>query len=382
MKNMILLFKNNIKRSRITLIIAVIISILLCMIYVAFSKFGDSETRNIKVGLLDYDNSDVSVDFKQYLNQELHIDTVENESYQNLSYQLIDRKISAIIELPKGFEKEGIAAGKFQNIVSTTLDDYENNAFIKAYINIYFSSINQLITAAGNEKQFQILFHDYKQQEKKIVQNSAYIMDYEKSGANTGLRLSVGFFTMMMTLMSFCLALVVMEDRQNGVFNRIQISPVKSEQYIMGTSMFVIISSLIIPVVFCAFLWEKDYPISVSIGYLFLIMTLFILFMTGFALIAALFSKSISEMTSLIIILGTLGPILGGSYFSVNGVSESLQRISKLTPHYWLMQGIKDLIENPNQDVRNNIIILTLFAVLSLLVAAVKFVQKENSIEI
>lgn len=356
---------------------------LLCITYNSFDRFGDSETRNIKVGFLDYDNSSLSVGFQSYLNKELHIDTVENKSYEELSDQLIDRSISAIIEIPSGLERDGILSGKIPEVVTTTLDDYENNAFLKAYINNYFSSVNQLVTASGgDEEKFYAMFSKYEESKTSILQNAAYVIDYEKSGANTGLRLSSGFFTLLMTLMSFCLALVVMEDRENGVFNRIRMSPVKSGQYILGTSLFVIFSSFIVAGVYCSYLWIKKYPVSVPLGYLLLTMVLFILFMTGFALMVALFSKSISEMTSLIIIIGNLGPILGGAYFNIDRASQSLQRISKLTPHYWFVQGIKDLIDHPDADVRKNIVILALFALLSFLVAAVKFVQKENSREI
>lgn len=381
MKNIILLFRSNIKRSALTIIIAIILSILLCFSFTAFrNNFAGAGIDNIQIGFLDYDNSSISADFKRYLNEELNISTIENETYDNLTYQLIDRNISAIIEIPKGLEKDGITTGKLPNVITTTLDDYENNAFIKSYINIYFGSINQLITAADGDKTlFYNMFSDYQKQDRKIKQEAAETIDNEQEAANRGLRLSIGFFTMMMTLMSFCLALVVMEDRQIGVFNRIQVSPVKSEQYIIGTSMFAAFSSLVIVIIYCVFLSIGNYAITVPISYLLLVMTLFLFFMLGFALIVALFCKTVNAMTTLLIVLGTIGPILGGAYFPVDHVAQSLQRISKLTPHYWFMQGIKELTENPNKDVRTNIIILSLFAILSSLIAAVKFVQKENS---
>ncbi len=381
MKNIILFFRSNIKRSMVTLIIAIAFSITICCLFVAFgSSFGDSETKNIKVGFIDEDNSSISIDFKRYLNEELEIVTIENVTYDNLTYQLIDRDISAIIEIPKGLEQNGISKVKIPSVITTTLDDYENVAYIKAYINIYFNSVNLIVEAAeGNESLFQELFAGFQSNDQKIEQRSAYVANKEKDAAYQGLIQAAGFFTMMMMMMSFCTALVVMEDRQSGVFNRIQISPVKSQQYIIGTSMFAVFTSLIIVVVFCTFLVIGGYPIGVPISYLALVMSLFALFMIGFALIVALFCKSLNAMVTFIIILGTIGPILGGAYFSVDGAPELLQRLSKATPHYWMMKGIKDLIRDPNMDVRINILILTLFALLSFLIAAVKFVQKESS---
>jgi ABC-2 type transport system permease protein len=381
MKNILLFFRSNIERSNLTIVVAVILSVLLCIILTLFrNSFADPETENIKVGFLDYDNSSVSIKFKDYLNHELNITTIEDESYDKLTYQLIDRKISAIIEIPKELEKDGIMYRKVPKVTTTTLDDYENTEFMKAYINIYFASVNRLMAAAdGDADLFEKLFRNYKVQEHKIEQEAAYHIDYKQIAANEGLRLSIGFFTMMTTLMSFCLAFIVMEDRKLGAFSRIQISPVKPEQYIIGTGLYAACSSLLIVITYCIYLIVRGYPINVPIGYIFLLMTLFLFTMLGFALIIAQFCKSENAMITLIIILGAVGPILGGAYFSVDQVSESLQRVSKVLPHYWIMQGIKVLIDNPNKDISTNIIILSLFVTLSFLIAAVKFVQKENA---
>jgi len=381
MKNIILFFRSNIKRNMISLVIAIAFSICICCLFALFGNtFGEAETSNIVVGYLDEDNSSISIDFKRYLKEELNIDTIENETYDNLTNQLIDRSISAIIEIPEGYEKNGIAQGKLTSVTTTTLNDYENVAFIKSYINIYFRSVDIIVKAAdGDESLFHKIFPEFQTQGKNIEQISAYVADKGKDAAEIGLRQAAGFFTMMMMIMSFCLALVVFEDRQSGVFNRIQISPVKSAQYIIGTSIFAVFTSLIIVTVFCTFLFVNKYPIGVPIRYLLLVMSLFALIMVGLALIVALFCKSKSAIMTLIITLGVIGPILGGAYFPIDTAPETLQRLSKITPHYWMMQGIKDIMLNPDMDVSKNIIILSLFAILSFLVAAVKYVQKEDS---
>lgn len=381
MKNIILFFRSNIKRSMIILIIALIISFLPCFIYVAMgSNFGDEETDNVKVGLLDYDRSSISIDFKRYLNEELHIDTIGDETYDSLTYDLINRKISAVIEIPEGLEQKGVINGQLPAVIITTLDDYYNAAFIKAYINTYFSSVNLLVKASGGDKTaFQEAFGSFRAKDRVVRQEAAYIPDKEKNAAQMGLRQAIGFFTMMMVLICFCTAHVVMEDRQSGVFNRIQASPVKSGQYITGTGLFAIFSGLIGVAVFGSFLIIRDDPIGVSIGYLLPVMSLFVLLMVGIALIAALFSKSTNAMTTIIVILGTIGPVLGGAYFPVDNITGSLKSLSRITPHYWLMQGVKDLQLNPDADVRANVIILSLFVVLSFLMASIKFVQKGSS---
>ncbi len=381
MKEIVLFFRSNLKRNTTSLILAIACSVLLCLVFYNFgSSFAEYDSKGMIVGMIDEDNGAISNDFKRYLQDELNIVVKEGMSYDTLSNQLLEKKISAIIEIPSGFEKNGIVDKKLSDVITTTLDDYENAAFLKSYIHLYFSSVNLLVTAAdGDVEQFQTMFKEFPNHSKGFEQTSVYVADREKDAARMGLSQAAGFFTMMMMALSLCIAFVVLEDRQSGVFGRIQISPVKPAYYIIGTSLYAICTSLLIVISFCSYLWINQYPIGIPISYLFIAMSLFSLFMNGLALIVALFLQTRNSVMTLIIIVGSTGPILGGSYFPVTMSPEFLQRISKMTPHYWMMQGIKDLMENPKADVRINLIILALFAILSFLVTTVKFVQKQGS---
>lgn len=382
MKNIILLFKTNQKRNFISLIIALAFSVVLCFAFVLMgNNFADYDTKEVTVGFLDEDQSSISIDFKGYLEEGLKFHIVTDD-YDSLANQLIERKISAIIEIPSGLEADGLKQGELPNVITTTLDDYENVGFIKSYINVYFNSINLLMkTSEGSESQFQKLFFEFKNQKIEIKESVGYISDRQRDAVKAGLPQAVGFFTMMMMIMSLFTSTLVMEDRKSGVFKRMQASPVKSSQYLIGTSAFAILVSLLIVIVFCVFLYATDYPIGKEIPYLALGMSLFVVFMVGVSLIAALFTKSENAMKTLLIIVGTVGPIMGGAYFPVGSAPELLQRLSKLTPHYWLMQGIKDLLEKPDENVWMNLVILALFALLSFLIAGIKFVQKEEGKE-
>ena len=57
--------------------------------------------ENIRVGIIDYDESNLSADFESYLTDKLSFDIKENFSYDELSTMLINKDISAIILLRK-----------------------------------------------------------------------------------------------------------------------------------------------------------------------------------------------------------------------------------------------------------------------------------------
>ena len=88
---------------------------------------------------------------------------VEHESYDYLSELLIDKSISSIIEIPDGFY-DMFASGQDGNITITSTDDFENAAFLEAYMNSYLAGVKLLsINAKGDQRAFDRLITEYKE---------------------------------------------------------------------------------------------------------------------------------------------------------------------------------------------------------------------------
>src|SRR5690606_13307441 len=118
-------------------------------IYLMGQYVSNATLSKIEIGVLDYDNSILSKDFKSYLSEELDYKLIEHDSYDYLSGLLIDKNISSIIEIPSGFYNT-FASGNDGNIVITSTDDFENAAFLEAYMNSYLAGIKLLsISAEG-----------------------------------------------------------------------------------------------------------------------------------------------------------------------------------------------------------------------------------------
>ena len=109
--------------------------------------------------------------------EDLNYDLLENKTYEELSSVLIDRDISFIIEIPEDFYQQ-YASGNKKNVIVTSLDDYENAAFIQVYINNYLSSIKILSNGAeGDRKIFDQLLSDYDNDSIRITQSEAVKID-------------------------------------------------------------------------------------------------------------------------------------------------------------------------------------------------------------
>lgn len=379
MKNIWLLTKTNIKRNYLGVLAAIVGASALCFImYLLGAMVADGTLSNTKLGMIDSNQSSLSKDFKNYLTEELHYDLIEDQTYDQLSMELIDRDISAIIEIPEDFQEQ-ISIGTKREVIMTTLDDYENVAFLQAYINSYMSSIMVLSkSATADPNQFETLLSGYQEDSIQMTQEAAETIDYQLTLNMEGFIQSVGFFLMIIFWISVIISLMVLNDRLSGVFQRVQVAPVKPVHYILGSGIFGMFICMLQTVIFCSYIYVMDIPTGVPIRVTFLLMTLFSLFTVCFAIAIALAIQSKSAITSLIIGFSTIGCCLGGAYFPVDLAPKSLQNLARILPQFWFMDAFRRLQEDSLADINTNIIILSLFVILTFLIGAVMFARKQS----
>ena len=379
MKNIILLVKSNIKRNRMGILLSVFSGVVLSLLIYLMGQFvGSVALSKIEIGVMDYDKSILSTDFKSYLSEELDYKLVEHESYDYLSELLIDKSISSIIEIPDGFY-DMFASGQDGNITITSTDDFENAAFLEAYMNSYLAGVKLLsVNAKGDQRAFDRLITEYKEVEIPISKSKAFDMDLEQFRQREGFRNTIGFFLQIMFALGVVLSFMIIDDRVTGVYNRITVTPVKPVHYIAGNSIFGFILLMIEVVIYCGYIAIKDVDIGFPVYKLFILMLLLSLFITCFLVGASILIKSKSGIIVVIMGYSTIGSILGGAYFPIDMSPEVLQNIARILPQFWFMDAVTKLMNNPMTDISSNIIIIVLFTVLAFLVGAVSFSQNNK----
>ncbi len=377
MKNILNLIKLNIKRYYYAVVLSVFAAAVLSMLlYTMGNIVSDATLAKIKVGVIDYDVSTLSEDFKRYMTDELGYQLMENTTYDKLTTELLDKDISVIIEIPENFKKL-MLEGDRPEVIITSLEDYENAAFVEAYINSYLSSIQVLAAGSeGNQESFDRLLTEYLIQEIPLTQTAAAKVDPEKIFGESGFINSVGFFLMFIFTISIILAFMVVEDKITGVFNRIQVTPVKPVQYIIGSGVFGMVLSIITVGLFVWFIYLADIKTGVPLGTVFFMLMLFSLFTVCFSLLIALATKSKNAVTAIIIGFSSIGCILGGAYFTLDMAPDFMQKMARVLPQYWFMDAFRRLQADPLANIYPNVIILSLFIVLSFLIGAVLFSQQ------
>ncbi len=377
MKNILIIIKLNLKRYYYTVILSVVgAAMLSLLLYSMGNLVADATIAKVSVGVLDYDNSTLSMDFKRYMKEELEYLLLENNSYDAFATELLDKDISVIIEIPDDFLETILAEGT-PEITITSMEDYENAAFVEAYINSYIDSIRVLAAGAGgNAQSFDQLLLEYQKEDITLTQTAAATINQAEMFGESGFINSVGFFLMFIFTISVILGFMIVEDRLKGVFNRIQATPVKPVQYIIGSGFFGLVLSIIMVGLFVLFIYVKDIQIGVPIGVVFFLLMLFSLFTVCFSLLVSLATKSRNAVTAIIIGFSTIGCILGGAYFPLDMAPDSLQKMARVLPQFWFMDALRRIQANPLANIYPNIIILSLFIILSFLIGAVLFSQQ------
>lgn len=389
MKNILLLIKISMQRNKMAVFSACMCAFSLCLLMVLFANnAGISGISQIKIGLIDHDNTELSADFKSYLTDTLNMKLSENQTYDELTDDLINRKISVIVEIPANFENAAVN-GRPEDLITTSLSDYENAAFVDAYLNSYMNSIVILgKSAAGDKEVFQELL--LESGNRKISVRSTAVPKRTDGLADDGTTFisdtvyadafipCMGFFLMFGFIFAISIAFMIFDDRSSGIYKRIQSTPVTSLQYIVGSALFGVINGLLIIGLFFAYLLLTGTEIGVPYGSTILLMVLMMLFQVGFAMMLALLFKSKSAVFTVIFAYSSMGSMIGGAWFPIEFGPDFLQKISKTTPNYWFINAFNKMQENGSASIVSNLIVLVLFIVLVYLVSAIRFTQNKN----
>ena len=235
MNNIRTVFFGMLKRLKYALVIALLVGAGSIGLYYCGRPIANvfSVNDKIDIAMTDNDKSELSAMLKSYLSDRINMNITE-DGKEKFNDKLINRDVSAIIEIPQGFEKN-VIGGKDVKIKSTTLDDYENGAYISVYIEGFMRSVNIAADAAKGDAELFSKIMNSDAADTKLTKENAVTSDREDEYVAAGFKFSEGFMIMLVTAIGIFITLAVMEDRQYGTYSRMAVSSVTGVQYIVGT---------------------------------------------------------------------------------------------------------------------------------------------------
>jgi len=378
MRKTFLLFMSTLARTRMLVLISLAVGALLCVVYLLFaSVYGAPEV--VKIGYIDNDASASSADLKVYCAEKLGMEVVEGDE-TFLNNELVEKRISAIIEVPEGFESDLLAARSDNPLLLTSLGDYENQVFITAYLDVYTSSLQVLGQAAqGDGAVYAELLAsaDDKAAGIEVVNPDESRQRYESMW--TGMVATLGFFLIISMFLVQGIANLLLEDRRNGTYQRIRCSNALPVEYVAGVCMAGFVLALLMMVVVVGFLAIIGLGGSLPLMEIGVLCLCFLLVVIGFALVCGLALKNNTTVMTVFIASATIFSLLGGAWFPIEYAPKVMQAVAHITPQFWFMDGVYGMYHGNANAWIPSAGILLLFALLFFLIAAIRFAGNRNA---
>ena len=377
MRTIWLIFVSSLQRMRALAIGSLAGGLALCVLLIVVTRLLPSMDTPMRLGYINSDSSVVSADFESYMTEKLGIELVEGDEAW-LEGELVDKHISAIVEVPAGFE-QALLDGTEGALLATYMDDYANRAFLQSYLESYTGSLQALASYAQSDAgKFSDLLSEAREAEPAVSTIALDELLVQKESDWTVFLLLFGFFVLVSSLITIGVATIVFEDRLNNTYQRVQASGVAAAHYVIGVCVAGLLVAVIMILVFILFSIQQGLGVNIPMGPIFLMSILFALFCVGFALVCGLFCKTRNSCYWVILAVATVFCLLGGAYFPIEYSPQVMQQIAHITPHFWLMETIRQISTGQTDAWIMSSGILALFALLCFLVAGIRFASRQS----
>jgi len=176
-------------------------------------------------------------------------------------------------------------------------------------------------------------------------------------------RVFIGFTLMFLMFALNQSAASILEEKEIGTWNRLLIAPLHKSQIILGNVLHFLILGLLQFIVLMIF---SSVVFKVNWGYYLdtlLFAVVIILAVSGLGFMLATFVKTKAQQNIFGALIITLTSMLGGVYWPLSFVSDTMRTIANFIPQKWAMEGLLQLMSGGYRliDVGESIGMLLLF---------------------
>lgn len=380
MRNILVLIKNNLRvdilKNPFGFLVGLLAPVLILFIMLIVLS-GNSGYINI--GIVDNDNSKTSnliIDSLKNI-EGYNVNEIKKEDIKNL---FSEKAINVAMEIEDRFEKE-IIDGDLSKVKITAIEDDGIGNLIKELVNMEMVNIRDISLASNkNEEVYYKSIDNYSGSIsvniKKESLNDLH-SDYSSS------QIYIGFLIMFMLIRGMRTAYRIFDEKDENIYMRIFMAPVKTSEYYLAGIISGYISILIQVFLGIVSINILNLETGVKNIELFIILALVGLVSISLALCCSSFAKNKSEASNIFNFANILLPMLGGAFVPLEIMPPLVEKISYFTPVRWAMQSISDIQQGYNfSETYKYLFILFLFSVAFFVIAAYRTVKEEKKIMI
>lgn len=380
MKNILVLIKNNLKISILKKPIGFIISLIAPLIILFIMlKLINFNSGYIKIGII---NNDKSITSDLILSSVKNYDgfDVKEIKKEDIKDLFAENTINAVIEIDSGFEEDLIKGNK-KSIKVTSIENDDIVKIIKELINEKMININSILIASeGNKDIYYKSLNNYSDNSYIKIQKESLIdlqEDYTFS------QIFIGFIIMFMLIRGMTNSYRVFDEKEENVYTRIFMAPIKTYEYYMADVISGYLSILIQVVVGVVGIRFLNIEIGIGSFELFIILALLGLVSISLGVCCRAFSKNRTEASNIFNFANMIMIMVGGAFVPIDIMPPIIEKISYFTPVRWAMESIISIQQGANlMDISKYLAIILLFAITFFTVGAYKTSKEEKTLMI
>lgn len=347
-------------RDKASLIFMIILPVVFIFI---FGSIKYTATTKIPVGITDNDGGSFSKELLQGIKDNDTVSfTVMEEKEVLSSVQNSDFEEGFII--PKGFSKD-IADGKVPEIKVIKLKTSENSMVIRNVITTALlkmrakDSVVSIVKEKFKDMDTPGIQNEIESLSQKIALNlqkpdfitveaTRYSDSQKGNSYDNKAFVTIGFMIMfVMMVIIFRGAGVILDEKKDNTWNRMIITPTRKSAIMLGNITATFLKGflqVVFLVLFSKFVLGVNWGQSLTA--LMIVMSVFILSVTGLGILMATLIKTNSQLNAIASIVVTCSTMVSGCYWPLEMEPQLMQNIAVLFPQYWAMKGLRNVIEN------------------------------------
>lgn len=335
--------------------------------------FSLSTSGKINIAVADKDNTEFTGIFIKDLNSKGNV-TVMSED--NIRTGIINKTVDYGIIIDKGFT-DSIVKGGDAKLQALRTEGISVTTIVKLYMENFISAAKNIANnTKGDKELFYSSFRDYE----KGAFKSETIVFGNTQGDGQKEKIALGMLGYAMLLIASFSTNLILEDKKNNTYIRMFASPLKNWSYMLQNIFSILIVVLIQVIVGFTFMTEVfKANLGASIINMFMLYAIYATSCVALGLAVGSLSKNIKQASVLSLLITTLMGMLGGFFWPIEYMPSTLITIGKLTPAYWLTDGMNKLLTNSSiSSAAQNIGIIILFTIAFLMISSWKKVYIEN----
>lgn len=378
MRNIGLVMINILKitfRKKSNIIVFLILPVIIAVATMAL--FGNSSSMPARIGISNSDNGILSKNMIEDL-KKIEKFKIAEVKEADIKTMVSEDKVDCVLKIPAGFS-DSLYKGQKKNMELTSVKGDEATAWIESYVNIYTENLLSIAKASDSKEEiFNRIYENFRKGEAKLTTEKVTDVTNSKTVTGAGL----GFLIMFMMYGASVTAGLILKEKKSRTYFRILSSPVSSRDYVIGNALanftIILIQSVLVIIGITKLMRLNTF---IADWQMLIILLCFGLVSIGIGLIITAFSATSSQAGYLATFITTPTCMLGGCFWPVDFMPNSLKRISELMPQRWTLEAVTKIQNGGDMNsILINLGLLLSFAAAMFLIAAYRM-KTTNSVK-